>query len=69
VSQVVPTFDTVAALRQITQRPVLGSVSRLMDPIAIARARRNSMMFGATLGALFVSYGAWMTWISMLSRV
>ena len=69
VSQVIPTFDTVAALRQVTQRPVLGSVSRLVDPIATTRAKRNSIMFGTALGALFVIYGAWMTWISMLSRV
>jgi hypothetical protein len=68
VSQLIPTFDTVAVLRQVTQRPVLGSVSRLMDPIAVARTRRHSMMFGAALGALFVTYGAWLTWIGMLGR-
>jgi len=69
VSQLIPTFDTVAALRQVTQRPVLGSVSRLADPIFVARGKRNSMMFGAALGGLIVVYGAWLTWISMLIRV
>jgi hypothetical protein len=69
VSQVIPTFDSVATLRMVTQRPVLGSVSRLVDPIAIARGRRNSLMFGAALAALFVTYGALLTWTSMMSRV
>ncbi|HEU5297177.1 MAG TPA: XrtA system polysaccharide chain length determinant [Burkholderiaceae bacterium] len=69
VSQLIPTFDTLTALRQVTQRPVLGSVSRLIDPIAIGRAKRNSMMFGAALGALFLIYGAWLARIAMLSRV
>jgi polysaccharide chain length determinant protein (PEP-CTERM system associated) len=67
VAQIVPTFDSAAALRQLTQRPVLGSVSRLVDADSIAQARRRSMVFAGALGSLVVLYGAWLTWISTLT--
>ena len=68
VAQLIPTFDTAAALRLATQRPVLGSVSRLVDPASISRAKRHSMAFAVSLGSLVLVYGAWLTWISMLTR-
>jgi hypothetical protein len=68
VAQVIPTFDTAAALRRITQRPVLGSVSRLTDASTMAQAKRRSMAFSGALGGLIVIYGAWLAWLSMLSR-
>jgi polysaccharide chain length determinant protein (PEP-CTERM system associated) len=67
-AQVMPTFDTAAALRQMTQRPVLGSVSKLVDPASILQAKRGSIAFGGALGGLIVIFGAWLAWISVLSR-
>ncbi|HEY6513739.1 MAG TPA: XrtA system polysaccharide chain length determinant [Burkholderiaceae bacterium] len=67
-AQVMPTFDTAALLRQVTQRPVLGSVSKLTDPASISQARRRSAAFGGALGGLIVVFGAWLAWVSMLSR-
>jgi polysaccharide chain length determinant protein (PEP-CTERM system associated) len=67
-TQVMPTFDTAAALRQLTQRPVLGSVSKLADPASLSQARRGSFAFGGALGSLIVVFAAWLAWISMLSR-
>jgi hypothetical protein len=68
VAQVIPTFDTAAALRRVTQRPVLGSVSRLADAASMVQARRRSMAFSGALSGLIVIYGAWLAWLSMLSR-
>jgi len=68
VTQVIPTFDTAAALRRLTQRPVLGSVSRLTDSASMIQDKRRSMAFSGALGALIVIYAAWLAWISMLSR-
>jgi len=68
VAQVVPTFDTAAALRRMTQRPVLGSVSKLVDATSIMQAKRRLIAFGSALGGLIVIFGAWLAWISMLSR-
>jgi polysaccharide chain length determinant protein (PEP-CTERM system associated) len=65
VAQVVPTFDSAAVLRQVTQRPVLGSVSRLVDAPSIAQAKRRSMAFVGALGGLVLVYGGWLAWISM----
>ena len=69
VSQIVPTFDSAQALRRITQRPVLGSVSMLPSPASLAHTRRNSLAFGGALGGLFLVFGAWLAWMSMLTRV
>ena len=67
-TQVMPTFDTAAALRQLTQRPVLGSVSKLADPASLSQARRGSFAFGGALGSLIVVFAAWLAWISMKPR-
>ncbi len=64
-----PTFDTAALLRQVTQRPVLGSVSKLVDPASISQAQRGELPRSArALGGLIVVFGAWLAWVSMLSR-
>ncbi len=67
VAQVMPTFDSAAVLRQVTQRPVLGSVSRLVDAASIAQARRRTMAFAGALGGLVVVYGAWLAWTATLT--
>lgn len=68
VSQLMPTFDSAAALRKITQRPVLGSVSMLTNPASLGRVRRQSLAFGGALGSLLLVFGAWQAWLSMLAR-
>jgi polysaccharide chain length determinant protein (PEP-CTERM system associated) len=64
VAQLMPTLDSAAVLRRVTQRPVLGSVSRLIDAASIAQARRRTMAFAGALGSLVVVYGALLAWIS-----
>ena len=69
VAQIVPTFDSAVALRKVTRRPVLGSVSLLRLPSSTAWARRQSLAFGVALGGLFLVFGAWLAWMSMLARI
>lgn len=64
VAQLLPTFNSAATLREITQRPVLGSVSVLMTDGLVRRTRQHAVVFGmATLG-LVVVYGVWIAWMS-----
>ncbi len=66
--QLVPTIDSSSALRTISSRPVLGSVSMLITDEMQRSARRKSYAFAAGIGVLFVGYGLWMAWLSMPVR-
>ena len=69
MAQVFPTFHGVAALREFTQRPVLGSVSMLETGPLLWRRRFANAAFASGLAALIVTYGAWVTWVSVSARV
>jgi polysaccharide chain length determinant protein (PEP-CTERM system associated) len=65
VSQIVPTFDNSAALRKVTQRPVLGTISMLPTPASLRAARYQSLAFGGAATGLFIVFGGWLAWISL----
>ena len=69
MARVFPTFHGVAALREFTQRPVLGSVSILETGRMLWRRRFANAVFASGFAALIVAYGAWVTWVSMSARV
>ena len=62
-AQVFPTVTDTVALRQVGNRPVLGSVSLLMSGPMLRRRRLNHAAFGSALAGLIVIYGAWTAWI------
>ena len=64
-----PTFHAVAALREFTQRPVLGSVSMLPTDADVRRRRLANVAFGSGLAGLLVACGLWVTVVSMGTRV
>ncbi len=66
-SQIVPTVQDSRALRVITNRPVLGTVSLLVTDADVRRTRMINTAFGSCLIALFFVYGAWVAWIRWLS--
>ncbi len=67
-AQVSPTVDSAHALRQLTQRPVLGIVSFRNGPEGIRRARMQNVAFGGALSALVLLFGAWIAWIGLIVR-
>jgi polysaccharide chain length determinant protein (PEP-CTERM system associated) len=67
--QLLPTFGTTRRLRLVTQRPVLGSVSMVMNGPLQRRNRQGLLAFGSSLGGLVVVAAAWIAWISMQVRV
>ncbi len=65
MSQLFPTVRSARALRELGQRPVLGTVSLLRDPATLRRRRRGNLAFGGALSSLVLSMGAWIAWISL----
>jgi polysaccharide chain length determinant protein (PEP-CTERM system associated) len=58
VSQVRPTFHDGRVLREISQRPLLGTVSVLPTPGLRSLRRRAALLFAGGLSGLLASYGA-----------
>lgn len=69
MTQLVPTIESAQALRQLTQRRVLGSVSSLETPDLRRRARRGLVGFGTACGGLIVVAGGWIGWVAMQARI
>jgi len=66
--QILPTIDHPRALRMLTDRPFLGSVSMVRDATMLRRARRNVVGFGSVVIAFLAAGAAWVAWMSMLVR-
>ncbi len=64
MAELFPTFDNARVLRHATQRPVLGSVSILLTPARLRRARHHHVGFGLALGGLLLVAATWVTWMS-----
>jgi hypothetical protein len=63
VAQIFPTIADTRALRQIANRPVLGSVTMLVSGAALRRRRIQHAAWGTALAGLIVFYGAWTAWV------
>lgn len=68
VAQVFPTVQETRTLRQIGNRPVLGTVSMLVSRPILRRRRLFHAAFGSGLASLLVIYGAWIAWIGWTLR-
>ena len=67
-SQVVPTFHDGRALRDATNRPVLGLVSMLPSPALSHARRRRSLLFAGGLSGLLAFFAAVVTFALLLWR-
>lgn len=67
-SQVVPTFHDGRALRDVTNRPVLGLVSMLPSPALTQARRRRSLLFAGGLSGLLAFFAAVTTFALLLWR-
>ena len=63
VAQIYPTVADSRVLREIGNRPVLGSVSMLISGPMLRRRRMFHAAFGSAVASLLVFYGAWIAWI------
>lgn len=67
-TQLVPTIGSLGAMRAVSSRRVLGSLSMLMTDEMQRADRRGSYAFAAGVGVLFLGYGLWMAWLSVPVR-
>ncbi|HUP08182.1 MAG TPA: XrtA system polysaccharide chain length determinant, partial [Caldimonas sp.] len=63
--QLLPTIDNARMLRLATQRPVLGTISMVMNDTLIARGRRGILGFGSAMAAFAIAAGGWIAWVSV----
>ena len=63
-AQILPTVVDTPMLRQIGNRPVLGSISMLMSGPMLRRRRLHHAAFGSAVAGLMVFYGAWTAWVA-----
>ncbi len=62
-----PTFANESELREFTKRPVLGVMTKVVDPRAVALDRQDRMRLASTMGLFLMIHVAWMAWILMHS--
>ena len=62
-AQIMPTVADTRALRQLGNRPVLGTVSMLISGPMLRRRRMFHAAFGSAVAGLIACYGAWIAWI------
>lgn len=63
VAQIFQTVSDTRSLRQVANRPVLGTVSMLISGPMLRRRRMFHAAFGSGVAGLLVIYGAWIAWI------
>ena len=68
-SQLLPTIHSARALREIGQRPVLGSISLRPTGVIVRRQRLSMVGFAGSLAALIGIYAAWLVWLAVATRV
>lgn len=64
-SQIAPVVHGLRELRELTQRPVLGHVSLRLSPELLRERRRGRIAFAGAASALFMGYGASLTWLTL----
>lgn len=68
-NEVMPTFRNTRALRDASERPILGTVSFLPSESSRRLARRRAYLFAGGLGGLLASFGAVLTFALLVGRV
>ncbi|MGE5666076.1 MAG: XrtA system polysaccharide chain length determinant [Betaproteobacteria bacterium] len=68
LSQLFPRIQDAKTLRTMTNRPVLGSVSLLLDAAMVRKERVLNVAFASGVGMLMLMFGAWLGWIAMVSQ-
>jgi hypothetical protein len=69
MARFVHTVVDTKSLAELTRRPVLGTVSLLMNDQSRSQNRKQRLSFAGALGAFLVANAAWMAWVAVSSRV
>jgi polysaccharide chain length determinant protein (PEP-CTERM system associated) len=63
-----PVVSTPKALRELSGRPVLGSVSLLMNPQALREQRAGALALAGAAGSLMLAQLAWVAWVAVQGK-
>ncbi|PPE69169.1 chain length-determining protein [Caldimonas thermodepolymerans] len=69
LSQLSPSFDNERTLRELSGRPVLGTVSLVLSNAARVQQRRALVGFAGAVALFFVANAGWVAWVAFQSRV
>lgn len=69
LSQLSPSMDSERILRELSGRPVLGSVSLVMSNTMRVQERRASLGFVGAFGLFLIANAAWLAWIALQGRL
>jgi polysaccharide chain length determinant protein (PEP-CTERM system associated) len=64
-----PAFDEAKSLEEVSGRPVIGTVSKLITPQGVRERHARHLRFGAALGSLLLLQAVWVVWIAVSSKV
>jgi polysaccharide chain length determinant protein (PEP-CTERM system associated) len=64
-----PAFEEAGSLEQLSGRPVIGTVSKLITPQGVRERRTRHLRFGAALGSLLLLQAVWVVWIAVSTKV
>ncbi len=64
-----PVVSTPKELRELSGRPVLGSVSLLLSPQALRAQRTSGLGLAAGLGSLMLAQLGWVAWVAAQTRI
>jgi hypothetical protein len=60
-----PTFSSERELREFTKRPVLGGLTKLVDPRADLLERQDRMRVMGAMGLFVLVHAGWVVWLSV----
>ncbi|MCW7537527.1 Wzz/FepE/Etk N-terminal domain-containing protein [Aquabacterium sp. A7-Y] len=69
MTRLFPSFSDEKALRELSKRPVLGSIGVVKTDEGLRRERREKLQFAAATGVFFVVNMAWVGWVTLQGRV
>lgn len=69
LSQLSPSFDNERLLRELSGRPVLGSVSMVKNNSVRVQERRASLGFAGAFGLFLMVNAAWLAWVAIQGRL
>lgn len=62
-----PTVDSISALKRLSNRPVLGTVSMQTSPQTVNKHRADTAKFSGAMAILMLLQAAWVGWVALNS--
>ena len=64
-----PVVSTPKGLRELSGRPVLGSVTLLLGPMGLRAQRAATLSLAAGVGSLMLAQLGWLAWVATQARI